>query len=338
MTKILETRMLTPVTKLFRLDAPLIAAAAKPGQFVMLRVREGGERIPVTIADYDRAAGTLTIVVQAVGATTRRVCALEAGDEILDVVGPLGSPVEIPPGGHVCAVGGGFGSAALLCLMRELTARGDTTTAIVGARTKDLLILTDELRAICTNVEICTDDGSLGFKGFVTQRLAQLIAGEGGRASPRSAGASELDAEGGEPLGERGQGPGRPDTVIAIGPMPMLRAIAEATREPKVKTLVSLDPLMVDGTGMCGGCRVQVGGETKFACVDGPVFDAHLVDFAVGMRRSKQYVRQEKEAAERQACAVTPAVQAASATSVRPAAADVSAMPMAPVAAPAEVR
>lgn len=280
MTRILETRQLTPVTKLFRLHAPLIAASAKAGQFVMLRVREGGERIPVTIADYDRDRGVVTIVVQEAGATTKRVCALGAGDEILDVVGPLGVPVDIAPGGHVCAVGGGFGSAALLCLMKELAARGDRTTAIVGARNKDLLILTDELRAICANVEICTDDGSAGFKGFVTQRLAQLIAGDG---------------------------PGRPDTVIAIGPMVMLRAIADVTREPKVHTLVSLDPLMVDGTGMCGGCRVQVGGETRFACVDGPVFDAHQVDFASGMRRSKQYVRQEQAALERLTCAAAAA-------------------------------
>lgn len=282
MARIVETRRLTPVTKLFRLDAPLIAAAAKAGQFVMLRVREGGERIPVTIADYDRAAGTITIVVQAVGATTTRICALEAGDEILDVVGPLGMPVDIAPGGHVCAIGGGFGSAALLCLMKELSARGDTTTAIVGARNKDLLIFTDELRAICTNLEVCTDDGSAGFKGFVTQRLAQLIAGEG---------------------------PGRPDTVVAIGPMVMLRAIAEATRGTGVRTLVSMDPLMIDGTGMCGGCRVSVGGTTRFACVDGPIFDAHEVDFAVAMRRGKQYVPQEKLAAERLACATTAEVR-----------------------------
>lgn len=280
MARIIETRRLTGVTKLFRIDAPLIAGAARAGQFVMLRVREGGERIPVTIADYERSAGTITIVVQEVGATTRRVCALEAGDEILDVVGPLGMPVDIPAGGHVCGVGGGFGSAALLCLMKELATRGDTTTAIVGARSSDLLILTDELRAICANLEICTDDGSAGFKGFVTQRLAQLIAGDG---------------------------PGRPDTVIAIGPMVMLRAIADVTREPMVRTLVSLDPLMVDGTGMCGGCRVTVGGETRFACVEGPIFDAHQVDFASGMRRTKQYVRQEKEALERLTCSATPA-------------------------------
>ena len=276
MPRIIDTRRLTPVTKYFRIDAPLIAASARPGQFVMLRVREGGERIPITIADYDRAAGTLTIVVQEVGATTRRVCALEAGDEILDVAGPLGGHIEIPPGGHVCGVGGGFGSAALLCLMREFSTRGDRTTAILGARSRDLLILAEELRPVCDNVEICTDDGSAGFKGFVTQRLAQLIEADG---------------------------PGRPDWVVAIGPMAMMRAVAETTRASKVKTLVSMDPLMVDGTGMCGGCRVTVGGKAQFACVDGPCFDAHEVDFDVAMRRNKAYVREEKLAAERLACA-----------------------------------
>ena len=275
MPRILETRMLTSVTKYFRIDAPLIASSARPGQFVMLRVREGGERIPITIADFDRGAGTITIVVQEVGATTKRVCALGAGDEILDVAGPLGGHIEIAPGGHICGVGGGFGSAALLCLMREFTARGDKTTAILGARNKDLLILADELRPLCGSVEVCTDDGSAGFKGFVTQRLAQLIAGDGS---------------------------GRPDHVIAIGPMAMMRAVAETTRGPKVKTLVSMDPLMVDGTGMCGGCRVTVGGKAQFACVDGPCFDAHQVDFDVAMRRNKQYVREEKHAVERLAC------------------------------------
>jgi ferredoxin--NADP+ reductase len=275
MSRIINTRRLTPVTKYFLLDAPLIAASAQPGQFVMLRVRDGGERIPITIADYDRDSGTITIVVQEVGATTKRVCALEAGDEILDVAGPLGGHIEIPPGGHVCGVGGGFGSAALLCLMREFTARGDKTTAILGARNKELLILADELRPLCNNVEICTDDGSAGFKGFVTQRLQQLIDGDG---------------------------PGRPDHVVAIGPMAMMRAVAETTRGPGVKTLVSMDPLMVDGTGMCGGCRVTVGGKAQFACVDGPCFDAHEVDFEVAMRRNKQYVREEKNAVERLAC------------------------------------
>jgi len=273
--RIIETRRLTPVTKYFRLDAPLIAASAQPGQFVMLRVHDGGERIPITIADYDRDAGTVTIVVQEVGATTKRVCALDTGDEILDVAGPLGGRIEIPPGGHVCGVGGGFGSAALLCLMRALTARGDKTTAILGARSKDLLILTDELRPLCHNVEICTDDGSAGFKGFVTQRLAQMIGGDG---------------------------PGRPDHVVAIGPMAMMRAVAETTRGPGVRTLVSMDPLMVDGTGMCGGCRVNVGGKAQFACIDGPCFDAHQVDFDVAMRRNKAYVKEEKQALDRFTC------------------------------------
>lgn len=275
MPRILEARMLTPVTKYFRIDAPLIAASAQPGQFVMLRVRDGGERIPITIADYDRDAGTITIVVQEVGATTKRVCALEAGGEILDVAGPLGAKIEIPPGGHVCGVGGGFGSAALLCLMRAFSARGDKTTAIIGARSKDLLILANELQPLCHNVEICTDDGSAGFKGFVTQRLAQMIDGDG---------------------------PGRPDHVIAIGPMAMMRAVAETTRGPGVKTLVSMDPLMVDGTGMCGGCRVNVGGKVQFACVDGPCFDAHQVDFDTAIRRNKAYVKEERQALDRLTC------------------------------------
>jgi ferredoxin--NADP+ reductase len=275
MATIIETRQLTPVTKFFRIEAPLIAASARPGQFVMLRVREGGERIPITIADYDRQLGTITIVVQAVGATTQRICALKTGDEILDVAGPMGGHIDIAPGGHVCGVGGGFGSAALLCLMREFTARGDTTTAILGARSKELLILASELRPLCTHLEICTDDGSEGFKGFVTQRLAQLIEAGGHR---------------------------RPDSVVAIGPMAMMRAVAETTRAAKVKTLVSMDPLMVDGTGMCGGCRVTVGGKAQFACVDGPCFDAHEVDFEVAMRRNKAYVREEKKALDRLAC------------------------------------
>lgn len=273
MTRILDARRLTPVTKLFRLEAPLIAAAAQPGQFVMLRVRDGGERIPITIADYDRREGTITIVVQEAGATTRRVCGLETGDCLLDVAGPLGSPIEVPRG-HVCGVGGGFGSAALLCLMRELAARGDRTTALLGARTRELLILVGELRAICTGVELCTDDGSAGMKGLVTDRLRQLI--EGG-------------------------GPGRPDAVVAIGPIAMMRAVAETTRG-RVPTQVSMDPLMVDGTGMCGGCRVIVGGRARFACVDGPCFDAHEVDFEIAMRRNKAYVREERRAAEHAGC------------------------------------
>ena len=250
----------------------MIAEAARPGQFVIVRVREGGERIPLTIADYDAKSGLVTIVVQEVGVTTRRLGALEVGEEILDMVGPLGSHVEIPPGGHVVGVGGGFGSAALLCLMRELTQRGDNTTVLMGARRQDLLLLVDELRGVCKNLELCTDDGSVGFKGFVTERLKQLIDGKG---------------------------PGRPDHVVAIGPMPMMRAVAETTRPAKIPTQVSLDPLMVDGTGMCGGCRVTVNNEVKFACVDGPCFDAHQVDFEEALRRSKMYVREQELACKR---------------------------------------
>ena len=275
MAKILEKRSLAPVTKLFRVDAPLVAAAAKPGQFVMVRVREGGERIPLTIADYDRDNGTLTIVVQEVGTTTRLLGTLNVGDDILDLVGPLGMAIDMPTAGHIVGIGGGFGAAALLCLMRELSARGDRTTIIIGARDKGLLILLDELADVCTTLEICTDDGSAGFHGFVTDRLAQLIDGDG---------------------------PGRPDSVVAIGPMPMMRAVTETTRDRRIPTLVSLDPLMIDGTGMCGGCRVTINGEVKFACVDGPFFDAHQVDFEEAVRRNKMYVKQEQASKDRSQC------------------------------------
>ena len=275
MAKILEKRSLTSVTKLFRVEAPLVAAAAKPGQFVIVRVREGGERIPLTIADYDGDNGTLTIVVQEVGTTTRLLGALEVGDDILDLVGPLGMALEIPSGGHVVGIGGGFGAAALLCLMRELSARGDRTTIIVGAREKGLLILIDELTEICDKLELCTDDGSAGFKGFVTERLAQLIDGDG---------------------------PGCPDSVVAIGPMPMMRAVTATTRDKGIPTLVSLDPLMIDGTGMCGGCRVTINNEVKFACVDGPFFDAHQVNFEEAVRRNKMYVKQEQVSKDRAEC------------------------------------
>ncbi|UCH73261.1 MAG: sulfide/dihydroorotate dehydrogenase-like FAD/NAD-binding protein [Rhodospirillales bacterium] len=278
MARILKKRTLTPVTRLFVVEAPLIAAAARPGQFVITRVREDGERIPLTIADFDEAGGTITIVVQEVGVTTRLLGALEEGDDILDVVGPLGTAPEIPPGGHVVGVGGGFGAAALLSLMRELTSRGDRTTAIVGARAKDLLILTDELGAVCDSLELCTDDGSAGFKGLVTERLQQLIDGDG-------------------------DGGTSPDRVLAIGPMPMMRAVAETTRGAGIETLVSMDPLMIDGTGMCGGCRVTVNGTVKFACVDGPFFDAHAVDFNEAVRRNKMYADLEHAAADRQATA-----------------------------------
>jgi ferredoxin--NADP+ reductase len=277
MVKIVEKRQLTPITKLYRVAAPLIARAARAGQFVIVRVREGGERIPLTITDYDRELGLLTIVVQEVGATTRRLGLLEEGDEILDMVGPLGEAPEIPSGGHIVGVGGGYGSAALLCLMRELRDRGERTTIVMGAREKALLILADELSEICDHLEICTDDGSAGFHGFVTERLQEMIDG-----AP----------------------PGRPDFVIAIGPMPMMRAVEKTTRAAGIPNSASLDPLMIDGTGMCGGCRVTIDGEVKFACVDGPFFDAHQVDFDEAVHRSKMYVREEQKAAACQRSAV----------------------------------
>ncbi|MFQ5651211.1 MAG: sulfide/dihydroorotate dehydrogenase-like FAD/NAD-binding protein [bacterium] len=273
MPRIIEKRTLTPVTRLFRVESTWIAAAAIPGQFVIVRVHEGGERIPLTIADFDPRAGVVTIVVQEVGVTTRILGALQEGEEILDMAGPLGEPANVPPGGHVVGVGGGFGAAALWCMMREFKERGDRTTIILGARQQDLLILIEELRVVCDNLELCTDDGSVGYKGFVTGRLQQLIDGDG---------------------------PGRPDYVVAIGPMPMMRAVAETTRSTGIPTQVSMDPLMIDGTGMCGGCRVMVNGESKFACVDGPLFDAHQVDFAEAVRRNKMYVKEEKLAAQRQ--------------------------------------
>ena len=271
MPQIIEKRLLTPITKMFRFEAPMIAAAARPGQFVIVRVREGGERIPLTIADFDAKSETVTIVVQEVGVTSRLLGAHKEGDNILDVLGPLGEPAHIPPGGHVVGVGGGFGSAALWCLMRELKERGDRTSIILGARHDHLLLLIDELRDVCDNLLLCTDDGSVGLKGFVTEQLQQLIDGKG---------------------------PGKPDHVIAIGPMPMMRAIANTTRDTGIATQVSMDPLMIDGTGMCGCCRVSVGNEVKFACVDGPLFDAFKVDFDEAVKRNKIYVKDEKRAAE----------------------------------------
>jgi ferredoxin--NADP+ reductase len=273
MARIIEKRILTPVTKLFRLEAPLIAASACAGQFVIVRIHEDGERIPLTIADYDPDAGAITIVVQEVGATTRHLGTLDVGQEIRDVAGPLGVAPEIPAGGHVVGVGGGFGGAALLCLMRMLSLRGDRTTTILGARNEKLLILYEELLGVCDAVELCTDDGSIGFKGLVTERLSQLIDGKGS---------------------------GRPDQVLAVGPMAMMRAVADTTRDARIPTWVSLDPLMIDGTGMCGGCRVTVDDEVKFACVDGPFFDAHKVDFAEAVRRKEMYLEEERIANFRQ--------------------------------------
>lgn len=271
MYRILKTRQLTPVTRLYVIDAPLVASSAQPGQFIILRVGSEGERIPITITDFDREQGTVTIVVQEVGKTTKWLAQLSEGDYIQDFAGPLGQPVELPNQGRVALVGGGFGTAAILTIAKELHKRpGVKVDAIVGARTSELLILKDEVSANVDRFLACTDDGSEGYKGLVTGVLKEKIQAEEGY-----------------------------DLVIAIGPMPMMRAVAEVTRPYAIYTLASMDPIMLDGTGMCGACRVRVGNENKFACVDGPCFDAHAVDFDEVTRRTKMYKAEEKIALDR---------------------------------------
>ena len=265
MATILERRELTPVTKLFVVRAPLVARHARPGQFVIVRVDEHGERVPISLTDFDPEAGTITLVVQEVGKTSGLICRLEAGEEMLDLAGPLGQPAPLPDTGHAVLVGGGFGAGAVHPIARELRARGVRVTSIVGARTAELLILRELLEPVSDGYLPCTDDGSLGFHGFTAQLLGdQLDEGAGFTC------------------------------CYAIGPMAMMRAVAETTRPYRVRTFVSLDPIMLDGTGMCGACRVAVGGETKFACVDGPFFDAHEVDFDEAVVRSKMYVDEER--------------------------------------------
>jgi len=273
MYRIVQKRDLTPVTRSYVVEAPFVARRAQPGQFVVVRVRPEGERIPLTLADFDRDGGTITIIVQEVGLTTRLMGEIGEGDAILDVLGPLGCPAPLRDDGVVVCVGGGFGVAPVLPIAKELSRRGVDVISIIGARTRDLLILEEEMRDASGELLVATDDGSYGHHGFVTDVLQNLI--DEGR---------------------------RIDEVFAIGPMIMMRAVAEVTRPHGLKTWVSVDPIMVDGTGMCGACRVEVGGETKFACVDGPIFDAHQVDFDLGMKRSKQYAEEEKRALEACRC------------------------------------
>jgi ferredoxin--NADP+ reductase len=274
MTRILDTtatvvakRQLTDVTALLVVAAPLVAENAAPGQFVILRVSETGERVPISLTGFDADAGTITLVVQAVGRTSRSICALEPGDAILDLAGPLGKPVELPEQGHAVLVGGGFGTGAIFPLARELHARGVRVEAIVGARTASLVILRDLLELVCDAVHVCTDDGSLGFHGVVTACLDERMAAGAGYTC-----------------------------CYAVGPMPMMRAVADASRRWSVPAQVSLDPLMVDGTGMCGGCRVTVAGESRFACVDGPFFPAVGVDFDEVADRKSMYAEDERSA------------------------------------------
>ena len=266
---ILDAQFIAQDIKKFVIQAPVIAEKRHPGQFVIIRLSEEGERVPLTIVDSDPEQGTITLIVQGVGKSTRELNQLEVGDQIRDLVGPLGNASEIEQFGHVVVIGGGLGTAVSYPQAKALKKAGNKVTAIIGARTEELVILEDELRQIVDDVRVCTDDGSYGAKGFVTNQLQELI-------------------DGGNPI----------DFVLAVGPLPMMRAVTELTRPYGIKTVVSLNSIMVDGTGMCGGCRVVVGDQVKFACVDGPEFDAHLVDFATLMNRNRAYFHEEKCALE----------------------------------------
>ena len=265
--QIVEKKKLNDAVVMVRIAAPLIAKKVLPGQFIIFRLDEFGERVPLTVADYDREGGTITLIFQIAGETTRQFSLLKAGDSILDLAGPLGVPTELPEGTKsVCVIGGGVGCAIAYPQAKYLHSLGLEVDTIVGFRNKDIVILEDEFRACSDNLYLCTDDGSYGTKGFVTNVLQQQL--------------------------EQGK---KYDVVIAIGPVPMMKFVCKTTEPFGVKTIVSLNPIMVDGTGMCGGCRVTVGGKIKYACVDGPDFDGHQVDFDELMRRNGTYKRQEQE-------------------------------------------
>jgi ferredoxin--NADP+ reductase len=280
MFRIVRTDALAPTVTRFEIEAPFIARKRKAGNFVMVRVDNHGERIPLTLADSNPATGTITLIVQAVGKTTKQLCALKAGDTILDVVGPLGTPTPIAHLGTVVCVGGGVGTAELYPIARALKEAGNTVLSIVGARSQELVILEQEMRAISDRLFVTTDDGSYGRKGFVTDQLKDLL--------------------------DTVQGIG---AVFAIGPLPMMKAVSTLTRPYNVHTLVSLNTIMVDGTGMCGGCRVTINGAMKFACVDGPEFDGHTVDFDELMMRNRTYVDLERQSDEKHACRLAAITQ-----------------------------
>jgi ferredoxin--NADP+ reductase len=268
--EILENTVLAEKVNRYRIFAPEIASHREAGQFVIIRMDENGERIPLTIADGDAKTGVLTLVVQSVGKSTARMAMLKPGERLLDVVGPLGSPTHIEKFGTVVVIGGGIGIAPAHPIAQALRAASNKVVSILGARTKSLLIMEDEMKKASDEVIICTDDGSYGKHGLVTDVLKDLIAAQG-----------------------------KPDLVFAIGPVVMMKFVVKLTKEQEIPTVVSLNPIMVDGTGMCGGCRVSVGGETKFACVEGPEFDGLKVDFEELMKRQAFYREQEKEAMER---------------------------------------
>ena len=266
MYKILRKRELNQNVFLMEIDAPHVARKVLPGQFIIFRVNEEGERVPLTVSDYNREKGSITIICQAVGKSTKLLGSLSEGDFISDIAGPLGSPTELEGHKKVAVIGGGVGCAIAYPQAKMLYSMGAEVDIIAGFRNRDIVILEDEMREVCNNLYITTDDGSYGEKGFVTTKLQTLIS------------------EGNDY-----------DLVIAIGPVPMMRAVTEVTRPYNIDTLVSLNPIMIDGTGMCGGCRVTVGGEIKFACVDGPDFDGHKVDFSELMNRNSTYRDIERE-------------------------------------------
>jgi len=264
--KIVDKQELTAGVFRYVVEAPEVAKKARAGQFIILRLNEYGERFPITIADSDSEQGTLTLFVQARGKSSVEMSRMRTGDFILDLVGPLGLATEIEEFGTVVLVGGGFGIAAIHPIARELTLAGNKTISILGARSRDFLLMLDEMQRVSTEVRVATDDGSLGIKGLVTDVLNDMV-------------------KKGEPI----------DRVIAIGPLVMMKAVSDLTRPLKIKTKVSLNPIMVDGTGMCGACRVTVAGEMKFACVDGPEFDGHQVDFDSLNNRLETFRSEEKE-------------------------------------------
>ena len=266
MVKIVRKKVLNPSVTLLEVEAPLIAKKARAGQFIILRLDEQGERIPLTIADYDREKGTVTIIFQKVGLTTELLADLNEGDSIKDFVGPLGLPTELPEGARrVCVVGGGVGCAIAYPVLKKFHDCGAEVHAVIGFKNKDLVILEDQFRAASSVLKVCTDDGSYGQKGLVTDALKELI--EAGNQY---------------------------DEVFAIGPMVMMKFVCKTTEPYGVPTTVSMSPIMIDGTGMCGGCRLSVGGEMKFACVDGPDFDGHKVDWDLAVKRNQMYQEFEK--------------------------------------------
>ncbi|MFO7651374.1 MAG: sulfide/dihydroorotate dehydrogenase-like FAD/NAD-binding protein [bacterium] len=266
MTRILRKQVLSPVIKLFDLDAPDIARKALPGQFIVLRVNEEGERIPLTIAGADPDKGTVTIVFQEVGKSTRLLGTLNEGDALLDFIGPLGQPSHIEKFGTVVCIGGGVGTPEVLPVARALKAAGNKVISIIGFRSRELILMEQEMATASDELIVCTDDGSNGNRGFVTDMLKAVI--------------------------ERGE---KVDRVFAVGPVIMMKMVSKLTEPHGIPTLVSLNPIMLDATGMCGVCRVDVGGETKFACVDGPEFDGHKVDFDLLMARLRVYLPEEKQ-------------------------------------------